>query len=180
MLKGIVLSAGLISLWIAVHILVIQIFRPKLVFQMSTKLFAATIPLFFLIYLFTPADLYVLPEQYCRASSVLGILNGLLVHFLLCYSWWQFFFPVDRSLTLRILVEYSRAPGGSLTYEHLRSIYSFDQIIERRMDDMLQNGYINDAGEGRYILTRQGELMAKAFLVFRKIFKVPFYLLDDR
>ena len=179
MAKGILLGLILAVCWIAAHILVVRVFRPKAVFMASTTMFGVTIPFYVLLYLVTPANLFLLPASLSHTPTLLGLLNGLLIYLLLYCAWWQIYFPVDRSLTLRIMVEYLNAPTGVLTYEQLRSVYSFEDMVSRRLDDMLLHGYIEDAGGGRFRLTGKGKTMTGWFLFFRKIFNIPFYLLDQ-
>ena len=106
-------------------------------------------------------------------------MNGWIVLLLLYGTCWQIYAPVDRSLTLRILVEFIKSPGGFLTLEQLRSIYSFEDMFHRRLKDMQLYRYIEeDPAGGRYRLTPKGRQAAYWLDFFRRIFNVPFFLQD--
>lgn len=180
MAKGMLLSASLAAIWIFSHILVVNLFRPRAVFHVSSLLYAATLPLFVLLYWITPTDLYVLPASASQTKPVLGFLNGFVLHLFFYGTWWQVFFPIDRSLTLRIMIEFLNCPDGVLTYERLRSVYSFEDMVMLRLEGMKVNGYVLEDSAGRYSLTLRGKILTDLMLFFRRCFKGTFYLLDHR
>lgn len=174
MAKGLLLSLGLILGWVIVQLVVLRVRRPRRVFNAMTLLFLPTLPAFIALYAATPPGLYVLPDDLARTPGSLGALNGLLVHVLLYCTWVEAFYCVDRPVTLRILVEFVKAPAGSLTLAEIRAIYGLDQMITSRLEIMCINGYLEEIDE-RYVLTGKGRTLAGGIRLVRRALGVPYY-----
>ena len=174
MAKGVLLSLALIALWAVVQIAVIHATRPVRLFFAITALFGATIPVYVAVYLLTPPDLYVLSAAVAGTPATLGLANGLLVHVLLYCTWMEAFYYVDRPVTLRILVEFVKAPGGYLTLSDMRRVYGLEQMIVWRLESMRTNGYVVER-DGRFTLTRKGRVFAIGISMVRRFLGVPYY-----
>lgn len=175
MAKGLLLSLFLVALWILAQLVVVHAFRPVRVFSAMTWLFAPTLPAFVVLYVLAPPGLFVLPEGLVRESMALGLLNGLFVHLLLYCTWVEAFFCIDRPVTLRILVEFAKAPRGRLTLPQIRDVYSLEQMIAQRLHSMRLNGYVEERG-GRYVLTPKGRALARGIRRLRRLLGVSYYL----
>lgn len=166
MLKGIVMSAVLTFLWIAAQIAIIHLRKPRRFFVLHCVLFVCTVPLYLLLFLITPADLFVLPPACARTSDALGIITGLVAHLLFFFAYVEVFYYVERSVTLRMLVEVSRRPGCRIG--DLQSCYRVEAMVEERLRAMRGNRFIA-LSEGVWRLTRRGRLFARACILSRRV-----------
>lgn len=178
MLKGYLLSTGLIIFWILAQITVYHIFQPKKKFWTMTLLFIGTLPFYAFFYFFTPSDVFFLPSSLSQTPVLLGFLNGFILHVLLYGTFVECFYYVDRPLTLRMLVEVLQAPGRTLTLSELQTRYSFREMIRSRLEVMVHNRYLSEQRQ-IYSLTTKGRIFANGFLLIRRILGIPYYLNTD-
>lgn len=174
MAKGLVLAGALAVLWVAAQLVVVHTLRPTRLFNTMTLLFAPTVPLFVALYALTPADLGMLPAEWSRSSAALGVLNGLLVLALLYGTWVEGFYYVDRPVTLRVLVEFVKAPGRRLTLDEVRAVYGLEHMITSRLETMRENALVEQR-DGRWVLTRKGFLFARGIRFVRSVLGLPYY-----
>jgi len=83
MLKGLLLSGGLMVAWALVQGVVFHLRAPRKAFGSMVMWFIPTLPVFVLLYYYAPANLGVLPERFVGIDWRIGLVNGLLVHVLL-------------------------------------------------------------------------------------------------
>lgn len=164
MLTGLLISYSLISLWIVVQVLVFHIFSVRDKFKTLTVLFLPTLPVFGLAYWSLSGKTSLL-----EMSDLIWFGNGLFVHCLLYGAWVQFFYAVERPVTLRILEELSKSPDQTLSISQMQEIYGLGHMISRRLDALVSSGYCIEK-EGRYFLTGQGRAFAVFFKLGRHIF----------
>lgn len=165
MLKGIIISLALTFLWVAAQVTIFHIRRPRRVFLSMVYLFSMTLPLFPLVYLITPPDLFFLPRHCSRASEWLGLGTGFFAHILLFFAYVEFFYYVERSVTLRLLVEFRKSPGTAL--DEVRKIYGMERMVAERLEVMKENGFTN-LKDGVWGLTTRGRLFARTFILARR------------
>lgn len=91
-----------------------------------------------------------------------GLWNGALVHILLFCTFMEFYFYVDRPVTLRILVEIYNNPSRSLELNTLNNLYDLRYMIERRLGSLVNSGYMIQE-DTTYYLTQKGKRFAKLF-----------------
>ena len=175
MIKGYLLSLGLILIWVMTQITVFQIRRPTRKFLCFTLLYFLTLPAYVVLYFATPPDLGFLPPALAQTPVLTGFFNGLLVHLLLYCTYGEFFFYVDRPLTLQMLVEFLKQPDGTLTALELSKRYSMERMIRERLASMVHNRYLVKEGD-RFRLTPKGECFGRIFTLIRAILGTEYYL----
>lgn len=171
MLKGIVLAAAAFSVFLPLHIAVFRLRAPARRFDAMLRLHALLAGLLVAGYAATPADLWVIPAGWGRAGWLIDLGNGLLVHWFLFMGYSMFYFLVDRGFSARILIEIERAPGQALTPEDVARAYSLDQVVGRRLGEMLDMGSIV-RDEDRYVITPRGRRQARLFAFMKAFFNM--------
>ncbi|SVD39622.1 uncharacterized protein METZ01_LOCUS392476 [marine metagenome] len=151
MIEGILLAFGCYVAFLFAHVGVFHFFRPKRHYR--------SIQLTFLGFLSTYVIMYILLSS---SFEVLGFLNGILIFFLLYFGYCQFYFIVDRSISVRINIEIENSPNKKLSLEQLKEIYSWDYIFLRRLGHMLDSGYLAKESDG-FFNTFKGRTQAQAF-----------------
>ncbi len=171
MLKGLLLSGCLVSLWVVAQGVVFHVCAPQKAFASMLKWFAPTVPLYVVIFLLTPADLGVLSSRFVGVDWRLSLLNGLGVHVLLfltaglCYS------HADRSITVRLLIELARAPQQRLTLDQMQAICGVEVLMQDRLDIMVRNGFLA-IRDDRFVLTSKGWIGGGVGLLARSVLRM--------
>ena len=88
-------------------------------------------------------------------SPLLAYILAPLLHLLLFFFFVECFYHIERSVTLRLLVELLEHPKGAATTEEIMREYSVDDMIRRRLADLLRNGWVRES-DGRFQLTDKG------------------------
>ena len=165
MLKGLLISVLLTASWICAQIVIFHLRRPSRLFAAIAGAFAVTVPLFPVVYLLAPADLFFLPPGCARAPCWVGLFTGMVAHLLFFFAYVEFFYYVERSVTLRVLVEIHKRPGR--TVEDVRDRYSVKRMVSDRLGAMKENGFVGRRGE-RWLLTAKGRVFARIFILARQ------------
>lgn len=105
------------------------------------------------------------------STSWLNLLNGALLHLLFFCTFMEFYYCVDRPITLRILVETKKEPEQKLNPEKLYQSYPLEYMIQRRLEALTACGYLLER-EGYYHLTPKGRFFAKIFEYGSRLFGV--------
>jgi DNA-binding HxlR family transcriptional regulator len=157
MLTGIVAAVLGFLLCVAGHLLAMHRAPAKGRLGAMTRAFALGFPVTLLL---VPA-VRVLGGGWDGAEHpALAWLVAILLHILLFFLFVECFYHIERSVTLRLLVELLEHPQGAATAAEIMRDYSVDDMIRRRLDDLVRNGWIGE-GEGRYRLTAKGAGLAR-------------------
>lgn len=114
---------------------------------------------------------YGLASELWTWAGLVNFLNGVLLQILLLIGYTAFFFLIERGLSLRVLIEISRAPDGRLTLEEIKTRYSYNYILDKRLGQMLQMGYW-EMKDGYYYSTTKGRRFAKAHRFVWKLLRI--------
>ena len=171
MLKGLVLSGGLMGLWVVLQWIVFQVSAPQRAFASMLTWFAPTLPAYLLLYWTTPANIGVLPEGFAGADWRLGLAHGLVVPVLLFLTAGLFYSHADRSITVRLLIELSRAPQQRLTLDQMQTVCGVDVLMQDRLDIMERNRFLARRGD-RFVLTTKGWIGGTVGLVARRMLRM--------
>lgn len=164
MIRGII-AAGIASvLWIAMHNLWMFCRPAEARMRAMTTGFFTSLPLLFAVERLLPVE--VPPTE----SSFLGPLQALILHTLvfLCYA--ECFYHVERSVTLRLLIELLPYQATGATIDDIRSRYSQDDMIARRLAVLERSGFVRRTGEV-WDLTRTGHAYAASVALLSRLFR---------
>jgi hypothetical protein len=171
MLKGLLLSGLLVAIWVVVQGVVFHVVAPRKAFSSMVGAFAPTVPIYFLLYYVTPADLGLLPPEFVGMDWRLGLGNGLVVHVLLFLTAGLFYSHADRSITIRLLIELARAPEQRLTLAEMQATCGVEVLMQDRLDIMVRNGFLAASGD-RFVLTSKGLVGGSVGWVARRILRI--------
>ena len=169
MLKGMLISIALTIAWVMAHIILFRLKRPGNLCAAMVILFVLTVPLFIVVYVLTPADLFILPAALSRTPPALGVGNGLVVHGLLFLTYIACFYYLTRAVTLGILVEILDRGGCAMNIEEMKAAYNIEHMVRYRLEALEQAGLVRKAG-GSYLCTPRGRRYARISLLCRRVF----------
>lgn len=179
MLKAYLIGLFCFMLFLILHVIIFRRFELKERFKTLVYIFFTLFPVYTLLYILIPYDLVaVVPSEPIKPhlplwliyalSGTSNFLGGLMLYVFLFLGYCQFYFIVDRSISVRIMIELENAPQKKLSYDEIKRVYDFDEILSRRLQHMLDSKYI-EKNSGYYINTKKGRLEARA-LKFLKEF----------
>lgn len=158
MLSGLLASLLVTFFWIIACIVFMHCYPTAHRFRIMTKSFCCSLPLLWFFVFLLQHQPTIIERLNGHESPILAYFMALLMHFLFFFFVVECFYHIERSVTLRLLIEIQQHPS-SLTISDLMKNYSVDDMIMRRLQDMAKNGwsyYEND----RWKLTPKGHYLA--------------------
>lgn len=179
MLKGCVLGFVCFLMFLFLHAVIFHNRRIKYRFSTLLRIFFSLLPVYILLYIFIPteamivmpADPGITPGVVLGISKTFNFLLGIAVYILLFFGYCQFYFIIDRSVSVRIMIEIEKAKDKQLTLEAIKRIYSPDYIFLRRLQQMVDSRYLVKDSEG-YKNSRKGIMTAKLFEFLKKYLQI--------
>ncbi len=157
MLKGIVIAFFCFILFLLIHAVIFHNWKVKKRFQAIIIIFYSLFLVYTLIYFLTPSFL-----TYADSSVIAGFVNGVVIYVFLFFGYCQFYFIIDRSISVRVMIELENSPEKQLTAEEIKKVYSLDSLLTRRLGQMVGTNYIVESS-GFYKNTRKGRYEARFF-----------------
>ena len=99
------------------------------------------------------------PAPATSETPWLGWIHAYLFHLLLFFCYVECFYHVERSVSLRLLVEILIAGSDGVQIEDIQQRYSFREMILDRLSVLCDRGFL-DTQNGVYQLRRKGKLVA--------------------
>ena len=100
----------------------------------------------------------------------LSLLHAYIWHLLLFFAFCEFFYMVERSVTLRFLIELWRRPAGQAQIELIQADYNVEVMIRNRLAVLNENNFI-ELKDGKWQLKAKGLRMVKAMRISAWIFQ---------
>jgi hypothetical protein len=165
--KGVILAVILTALCFMGVSLVLRLLDKRASAALLTAVFFASIPLYLLAFLITPANLSMLPVWMCDESPVLELGFGLFVYASgFCGGVLQLYNLADRGFSLRILIDIAESPKGELTAAQVCDAYSqgrgISWMYQKRIHDLVEHRFIQVFG-GRAQISTRGQRTAALF-----------------
>jgi len=166
MLKGILIALFCFILFLLIHVVIFHNRPIKKRFHTMVMIFYSLFPIYILIYFLTPGFL-----TQSISSIIVGFLNGIVIYVLLFLGYFGFYFIIDRSISVRIMIELENSPEKQLTFEQIKEVYSMDDMLSRRLKHMVGSNYIIE-NSGYYKNTRKGRYEARLFRFLKEYLKL--------
>lgn len=183
MIKSIILGLICFAAFLALHALVFRILRPKERFSTLLLIFLALIPAYILLYALTPAGYLILAplgpmgapviplETVYKITRVINFMSGLVLYLFLFLGYCQFYFIIDRSISVRVMIEIQGTSKRMMSFDEIERAYPYKEILSRRLDHMVEGGYIINK-DGYYALTGKGRLETRLFQFLKGFLKL--------
>lgn len=111
-------------------------------------------------------------------GEALGVPEGLfhfsIVIIFLWFGYLQFYFLVERGVSARILQHLLELNRES-NIENIKKLYPFDDVLRRRVDDMVYGGYLSQeqaSGQTLYRNTPKGTIAGMITTFVKKFFRL--------
>ncbi|OGS22562.1 MAG: hypothetical protein A2252_03015 [Elusimicrobia bacterium RIFOXYA2_FULL_39_19] len=179
MLKGLFVGLFCFVLFLILHVVIFHFKKTEIKkrFRMIRNIFFALIPLYIILYAYIPREsLLLIPADpnstsqfIINLSKVLNFTIGFMLYVFLFMCYGQFYFILDRSLSVRMMVELSKQ--NKVTYDELKKVYSPDEVYARRFKHLVESGCSIETN-GYYTNTPKGNALSWIFTISKKILQV--------
>ena len=156
MFHGILTALVSTLFWVVIQNLWMHIRPHPQRFQAIVGGYVFSLPLVYFAYRWMPVWFEASPEE----APALGWVHAYLLHFLLFAFYGECFFHVERSVTLRLLVEILHAGPKGVDLESLRSQYPVGQMVAQRLEVLRKNGFVCQES-GRWRLREKARFLAR-------------------
>jgi hypothetical protein len=179
MLKGFVLGFLCFLIFLIIHAIIFHNWKIQRRFISLAVIFCSLLPLYVILYIAIPAEpLILIPadptltaEIIIETSKVFNFLLGLFIYLLLFFGYCQFYFIIDRSISVKIMIELEKSPNKKLSLEEIKKVYPGDYIFRRRLKHMIDAHYIIE-DSGFYKNIRRGRFNAKLFSFLKNYLQI--------
>jgi hypothetical protein len=180
MIEAILSGLASFILFLVVHVLAFRSFELKERFRALTAIFFALAPAYAVIFYLSMPDYVVVSlngkgiisgDTALRIARYLNFGAGLALYVFLFLGYCQFYFIVDRSISVRVMIEIEGSAKKALTEEEIKAVYSMDGILARRLQHMVEGRYIRQTDAG-YANTRKGAIEARVFSAIKGLLRL--------
>lgn len=165
-MKGLLLSAFVLVGYVISVAVAARLVRFERKMTLYMAVFAIWIPLYFIAYLATPPNVWILPESWSRVPWELDLAYGFVVFALNVNNSMDVFFGLNEGFSTCLLLEIHRGGPRGLTTDELgatfRSPDGTDKIYAWRLPRLEASGYlVIDPTTGTCRLTGKGLWLAR-------------------
>jgi hypothetical protein len=169
-LGGVFIAAIVSVLWISAQMWAAHLQPPQSRFKAMLGGYLVSLPLVFGLYWLLPKLSPDLWGWLVGAEHSLSVLfHAYLGHLLIFFLYVECFYHVERSITLRLLIEIGDHSEGA-TPEAISADYNVDGMIRHRIAALNANGYTSQSGDRVQLLPR-GKRFAAAVQAFCWLFQ---------
>jgi Zn-dependent protease with chaperone function len=153
-------------LFLLVHVIIFRYRRPEERFKTLSVIFFSLSPFYVIAYFLLPPwqGIYSL-------EGALVFLSGLFLYIFLFLGYCQFYFIVDRSISVRVMIEIEKSATKSHDFDEIKKVYSFDRVLSRRLEHMVHSGYLSREAD-HYMNTRKGRFVAYLFRFLKDFLRI--------
>ena len=169
MLRGLTVAVLVSAAWIGAQIAWMHVRPASNRFRAMLLGYLASLPFLLLAYFRLPLPQFAQAGSGTEAWSM-GLLHAAVLHLLIFFFYVECFYHVERSVTLRFLLEILDRPEGACRLEDIRSVYNIDKMIATRLDVLAANNYI-ERRQGRWVLKSKGRLFARVMKFSKWVFQ---------
>lgn len=158
MLQGLIAATLVTLIWVLAQVFVMHLRPAENRFKAMLAGYLASLPL---VFIFARWIAPLLAPAPAAAAGGSPIFHAYLSHLLLFFLYVECFYHVERSVTLRFLVEILARRDQPPRVEDIRGQYSIREMITARLDVLRQNGFAEERA-GRWHLKAKARLLVTA------------------
>ncbi len=159
MVHGICVAIMVSCAWILAQNLLMHIRPSENRFKVMLWGYLLSIPFVFAAYRWLPPLSAGIASSMQDENPFLGLFHAYLLHLLLFFCYVECFYHVERSVTLRMLLELRREGERGVPLFVLQERYSVKDMIQQRLEVMRDRGLVEQQN-GLWRLQRKGKALA--------------------
>ena len=171
MLGGIAVGLAVSAIWIGTQILLSRILRANSYFRAMLSGYLVSLPVVYIVWKCT-ANAF--PAAWAALAGAEhpehALLHAYVVHLLVFFLYVECFYHVERSVTLRLLIEIWDYSYFTPTMDAISENYRVADMIAERLKVMVANDYVEKSGDC-FLLSTKGRRFAIAVRLFCWIYQ---------
>jgi hypothetical protein len=172
MVHGVIVAAMVSFVWILLQNWLMHVRPAENRFQSILSGYLVSLPTVFLAYRWIPPFSARIAESMITESPLMGIFHAYFFHLLVFFCYAECFYHVERSVTLRLLVELLQHGDEGVHLSAIQARYSVGDMIRQRLDVLQDRGFLDRQGDA-WRLRPKGLLLARATAVLSWLFQAP-------
>lgn len=172
MIHGIIIAAVVSVVWIFLQNLLMHARPAKNRFRSMLSGYLLSLPVVFIAYRWLPPFSACIAESMTTESPVMGVFHAYFFHLLVFFCYAECFYHVERSVTLRLLVELLQHGNEGVQLQAIQARYSVGDMIRQRLEVLRDRGFLERQGDG-WRLRPKGLLLARATAALSRLFQAP-------
>lgn len=160
MIRGILTALIVTAAWITIQIIWMHIKPTENRFKAMLLGYVLSLPLVYAAFQWLPG----LCSISLHEMWGIGLFFAYFIHLLLFFLYVECFYHVERSVTLRFLVEILQRPPPGARLDEILADYNADNMIRTRLTDLEKNNFI-ECKQGQWRLKPKGDRFAKLMRV---------------
>lgn len=159
------------TLYVLTHWAICRVFEWRPHSKVINLLWFFFLPVYGLIFFGLRGHFTALAVDLSSLDGLANLANGLLLDVVFLIGYTDFFFVVERGLSMRVMIEISRSPQRKLTQKEIEQIYTYDYILDKRLGQILKMDCAAKTGN-TITLTPKGERIVATTRLIRKVFNI--------
>ena len=161
---GIVIAVVVTAVWVLLQNLLMHVRPAENRFSAMVAGYALSLPVVFIAYRWMPPLSSSIADGLRVESPVMGLFHAYFLHLLLFICYVECFYHVERSVTLRMLLELRKHGDQGALLEAIQGRYSVEDMIQQRLEVMRDRGFLEQDGANWHL--RPAGLMLARIVVF--------------
>ena len=139
------------------------------IFLNKIKFIGSQNPIF--VFIFSVINFVILYSIFIGQSFDEVFFKFLIFNLTLVMLYFHLFIGILKSVSIRIIYEVFISKNKYVTFQKLNTIYSYNDLINKRLDLLLKNKWILNE-ENNFICSKKGKLLVKINMFLLKIYKL--------
>jgi hypothetical protein len=164
MVHGIIIAVMVTAAWILLQNLAMLIRPVENRFRAMVVGYLMSLPLIIIAYRWMPPISLGVADGLRLESPQLGLFHAYFLHLLLFVCYVECFYHVERSVTLRMLVELRKYGEQGALLAAIQGRYSVEDMIQQRLEVLRDRGFLGQQG-ATWHLRPKGLMLARIVVV---------------
>ena len=166
-----VLAAIVVSLvWVFLQNLLMFVRPAENRFRSMLTGYILSLPFVYPVYRWLPVLCFVDASGVAPESPYLGLFHAYFFHLLLFFSYVECFYHVERSVSLRLLVELLKQGDAGAPLQEIQGRYPVEGMIQQRLEVLRDRGFIELRNDSWH-LHFKGALLARVTVAISWLFQ---------
>jgi hypothetical protein len=168
---GITVALAVSFVWIFVQNLLMHVRPAENRFKAMVVGYVLSLPFVYAGYRWLPPLTCGIAQAMQEQAPWMGLFHAYFFHLLLFLFYVECFYHVERSVTLRLLVELFKGGAEGASIQAIQGHYSLKEMIQQRMEVMRDGEFIEDWQSSWHLRTK-GAVLARISVICCWLFQI--------
>ena len=170
MKQGVFAAVVVTLAWVLLQNLLMFVRPAENRFRAMLTGYILSLPFVYPVYRWMPVPGFVDDGGAATESPYLGLFHAHFFHLLLFFCFVECFYHIERSVSLRLLVELLKQGDKGAPLQEIRGRYPVEGMIQQRLEVLRDRGFI-ELQNNSWQLCFKGELLARVTIAIAWLFQ---------